>query len=142
MTFTTGDVLTATFLNSAVVNAFLGITTTASVISNSNSASATTIVTLNVTIPSGLHSTMSVVVVGAVGQVVTPGGVGATISIPQATSGGTDFTTAGSMSGGVTVFKQDLNPSAGAKSYTMSIVTTVNGNSVSARQGALMAFVI
>jgi hypothetical protein len=142
LTFTAGDLLTATFMNSAVVGKYLGAATTTSTITNSNAASANTIVTLNVTVPSGLHSTMSVLLIGVIGQVVTPGGVGATISIPQATSTGVDLTTAGNMNGGMTIIKTDLNPAAGAKSYVMSIVTTVNGNAVTAKGATLMGFVV
>lgn len=141
MTFSTGDVLSAAFMNAAVVGQFLGITTSASTFTHT-SGTATTMATLNVTIPSGLHASMSVLVVGIIGHLSSAAGVGCTCVITNATSSGIDFTTGGAMGGGMTVVKTDLNPAAGAKSYAYTLATTVSTNTVTARQVSLFALVV
>lgn len=141
MTFSTGDVLSASFMNAAVVGALLGVASSGSTFTNTSGA-ATTMLTLNVTIPSGLHSSMSVLVVGSIGHLSTTPGVGATCAITNATSLGIDFTTGGSVQGGIVVVKTDLNPAAGARSYLFQLTTTVSTNTVTARQACMFALVV
>lgn len=116
----------------------LGEAHAAGPITNNNSP-ATTLVSLPVTIPSGLPAGTRIKVTGTIGQASTPTGVGMTVDITNATSAGAAVQTGSAMSGGTSVIRYDDNPPAGSRIYTMTMLTTVGGQTVTARAVQLQA---
>lgn len=102
---------------------------------------ATTMLSLAVTVPAGLPPGTRVRVLGNIGHMVTPAGVGVTAAITNA-AGGQDVVTAGGVGGGLTVIRYDADPPAGSRTYTFTIATTVPGNTVTARYPQLEAVVL
>lgn len=124
--------------NRLIYNTFLGEVDNGTAWTHTTGA-VTTMATLNVTIPSGLPSGTRVELIATFGQLATPAGVGAIIALTNA-SIGRDFTSGGSTTWTPpTLIKWDLNPTSGAKTYTLTLQTTVSGNTVTVSRGVTLA---
>jgi len=120
---------------------WLAETSAAGPTSDSTLAGLTTLLTLNVTIPMGLPTGTLVAVTASIGHASTGAGVGMATTITGAATGN-DVTTAGNVQGGITYTKWDIDPSAGAQTYTLTMNTTVDGSSVTAREYSLSAVLL
>lgn len=102
------------------------------------SGAATVIHALTVKIPL-LSKDFWVELIGTVGLLVTPAGVGATLAITNAAIG-RDYVSGGSSNfPPPTVIKWDKNPTAGNKTYNFTLQTTVSGNTVNISRMAQLA---
>jgi hypothetical protein len=103
--------------------------------------SATTILSLPVTVPAGLPVGAQLRVEGRIVQGISAAGVGLILDIPLLLDGDRSQTE-GSFSGGLTVVKYRTDPPAGLTTYAMTLQTTVSGNTVTGRYPSMEAWIV